>query len=1021
MEGKQTGNGTTTQARLVDKRKIERGGEKSRRGAGSAGEDCRMGTWNIRGLSGKEDELVQEFQRTKLDILGITETKKKGSGEMEMEGDHLLIYSGVDENDRARGGVGCIISSRYRKFVGDWSAIDERILKIEMKFGFNTTILVVYGPNEDGRVAEKDAFWERLNEIVEDVRGRLIVIGDINGRVGKKDEETGEVIGMHGEEERNNNGRRLINFCILNDMIVANTFFQHKEIHKYTREVKSRGEKSIIDYVLINRGNRKEVVDVRVRRGPEIYSDHYLLEAVMRMKVDEEEKDAKQGGPSKRRKQVVKNIRSYRLREPEIAERYKSRIEEEMEGLKVTSADMTVEDLWNTMKLKILNTASEICGITATGGGRKQTRWWNSDIQEQVKIKKRRWREYLQGRTNDAYEIYKRQRTAVKEMIASAKRRAWEEFGEKMERDSKGNQKLFFRVLKNLRRGKQGCMGRVRDRQGRIVNEEEEIMKRWREYFEELLNVEDDQQREDIQPEVYEAEVEEERHLQEEEEEEVQIEEVLVAVKMLKRGKAAGHDKITAEMIQNMGGKGYKLLTELYNKIWLGERIPEDWEIGIVVPLFKKGDSKDCNNYRGITLLSTMLKIYERILERRLRNILDSQLEESQSSFRRGRSSQDHVFTVRQLIEKRRLQGKNLYLAFVDIQKAFDSVPRKIIWQSLRERGIQERLSSNIRNIYRMTRSYVRKDNGQSEEFVTKDGLRQGGVLSPILFIMIMDDILKEVQTKVKRIHVGFRNMSPVCIAECVFADDLLLLAQNEEELQHSVQIWKEALAARNLKINMEKTKVMVVGEERICVGVEMDGTRLEQVSDFKYLGVHIQEDGRQVAELNDRISAAVKIYHALNRSLIGKREISRRTKLSVYKTIFCPILTYGCESWVLNNTMKSRLQAVEMKYLRRVKGITRRDRIRNEAVRNELKIEPILERVEKQQLSWFGHLVRMGQDRQVKKVWMARVIKKQGRGRPRKTWDNTVAELLLKRNLTWTEARAKARNKSEWARLVHK
>ena len=248
----------------------------------------KIGTWNVSGLAGKEDELMQEFQRENLDILGVTETKKKGRGEIEVPGGHLLIYSGVDINARAKEGVGCIINGKHRQLVTKWDSITERILKIEMKLQMPTTLIVVYGPNEDERAANKDEFWEKMGEVVEDIKGRIIILGDMNGRVGRRDEETGEVIGRHGEMPRNNNGVRLINFCILNDLIVTNTFFQHREIHKYTREVKSRGEKSIIDYVLINRSNRKEVIDVRVRRGAEIYSDHYLLKAEIRMKVQEE-------------------------------------------------------------------------------------------------------------------------------------------------------------------------------------------------------------------------------------------------------------------------------------------------------------------------------------------------------------------------------------------------------------------------------------------------------------------------------------------------------------------------------------------------------------------------------------------------------------------------------------------------------------------------------------------------------------------------------------------------------------
>ncbi|CAH0558813.1 unnamed protein product [Brassicogethes aeneus] len=108
------------------------------------------------------------------------------------------------------------------------------------------------------------------------------------------------------------------------------------------------------------------------------------------------------------------------------------------------------------------------------------------------------------------------------------------------------------------------------------------------------------------------------------------------------------------------------------------------------------------------------------------------------------------------------------------------------------------------------------------------------------------------------------------------------------------------------------------------------------------------------------------------------------------------------------------------MRYLRAVKGLTRRDRIRNETVRAELDVEPILDSIKKQQLKWFGHMVRMEEDRQAKRIWQTKTIQKRPRGRPKKTWNDVVAENLEKRNKTWNEARTMARDKNSWTGFVH-
>ncbi|XP_050499989.1 craniofacial development protein 2-like isoform X3 [Diabrotica virgifera virgifera] len=246
----------------------------------------RLATWNIRGLNGKETELSYEFDKNKIEILGITETKKKGIGEIHLEGGHLLIYSGVPPEKRAAAGVGTIIKKEKVIKIQDWKGWSERIVALEMKDeqGEPQTIITAYGPDENEKKEIKEKFWTDLNIAIENSKGQIYVIGDFNGRVGIKDETVTDVIGRYGEEVRNDNGKRLIEFCVLNNLIVTNTHYQHKDIHKFTRQGPRESEKSIIDYILVERDNRKVIQDVRVRRGPEISSDHYLLEARIKNK-----------------------------------------------------------------------------------------------------------------------------------------------------------------------------------------------------------------------------------------------------------------------------------------------------------------------------------------------------------------------------------------------------------------------------------------------------------------------------------------------------------------------------------------------------------------------------------------------------------------------------------------------------------------------------------------------------------------------------------------------------------------
>ena len=135
-----------------------------------------------KGFGKEENELFGKFGKKFLDILGITETKKKGSGEMKIEGGHLLIYKRVSGDSRAKVGVGCFISKNYKGYISKWIGKTEGIHNVELKMEENVTIIVTYGPNEDEITCEKDDYWEKLDFAIQNAKDKLIIIGDLNIR-----------------------------------------------------------------------------------------------------------------------------------------------------------------------------------------------------------------------------------------------------------------------------------------------------------------------------------------------------------------------------------------------------------------------------------------------------------------------------------------------------------------------------------------------------------------------------------------------------------------------------------------------------------------------------------------------------------------------------------------------------------------------------------------------------------------------------------------------------------------------
>uniref|UniRef100_A0A1Y1JWU5 Reverse transcriptase domain-containing protein n=1 Tax=Photinus pyralis TaxID=7054 RepID=A0A1Y1JWU5_PHOPY len=967
----------------------------------------RIATWNVRGLNGKEEEISDELRKLKLDVIAITETKRKGRDEIKLDQGHVMLSSGVPQERRAAAGVACIIHHELAKNIRKWEPHSERILTVELTMDDQTTtIITVYGPDENEKVEVKENFWEKLNQVTEKSKGNIIVAGDFNGRVGNKDTHTG-ILGNYGECTKNNNGIRLINYCQLNNLVITNTFFQHRNIHTYTR-VGPKNEKSIIDYILVERQNRRTMKDVRVMRGAELYTDHFLVVATLKRENGNDTKVR-----TKENKPASPNIKSYKLRDTETATLFKNMLAKKTYN-EIEVENIGIEESWKKFKNRILETAREICGEHKGTRNDKKTEWWNKEIKDEVKAKKNLWKKYLQNRTEAKYEEYKNQRAKVKNMVKQAKEQSWIKFGEKMETNSKENQKLFYKVLKNMRTGKQKQISSIMDKDGNILTEDDEIMDRWKEYFRDLLDHRSNEQNNKHSEQTKNA-------TEDETEKPITKEEINEAIKSLKNGKAPGYDKITTEMLKNLDDRGTEMFWKLCNKIWDEEQIPEDWKIGLIVPIFKKGNARDCNNYRGITLLSAALKTYERILQKRLSEYTEPTLDESQSAFRKGRGVQDHVFTIKQIIEKTRMSRTKTYLAFVDLEKAFDKVQRETVWKSLERRKVDTKLVRAIRSIYNNNINYVIHRNRISVGFETQQGLRQGGVLSPTLFNIFMDEILTTCKPKLQKLHIGYKKLEPIGITQCLFADDLVIAANTKNGLQGNINSWNETLKTHGMKMNINKTKVMIIsqGEEEV-LNITVDNKVIEQVPNIKYLGVNIERNGNQKMDVDDRINKTMKLYYAMNQRFIKKKEIRTKTKMTVYKTIYRPTLTYGSESWVLTTNMKSKLQAVEMKFLRAVKGVTRIDRLRNTSIREELDIESIQEHIEKKQLNWWGHIQRMNEKMQTKTVWETNIKTRRGPGRPRETWSNEVNKIIIRRGQTVKNAKEVAKDRSEWKSFVN-
>ena len=242
-----------------------------------------------------------------------------------------------------------------------------------------------------------------------------------------------------------------------------------------------------------------------------------------------------------------------------------------------------------------------------------------------------------------------------------------------------------------------------------------------------------------------------------------------------------------------------ELLTKAFSQVLKTSKVPTEWAESLTIPLFKgKSSALECERYRGLRLLEHGMKIWEQILRRRLQMCLE--IHQQQFGFMSGRSTTDAIFILRQLQEKYRQNQQKLYHIFVDLQKAFDKVPRRVVQWALRKELVPEYMVQLVMALYSESFSKVRFGGSISPEFPIGVGVHQGSALSPLSFILVLEVATKECRTG-----------DPW---ELVYADGLVLTGETKEEVTSMFLRWREALECRGLKVNLGKTKIMVTGKQ---------------------------------------------------------------------------------------------------------------------------------------------------------------------------------------------------------------
>eukprot|EP00745_Piridium_sociabile_P040619 TRINITY_DN784_c0_g2_i2.p1 TRINITY_DN784_c0_g2~~TRINITY_DN784_c0_g2_i2.p1 ORF type:complete len:579 (+),score=61.48 TRINITY_DN784_c0_g2_i2:324-2060(+) len=519
----------------------------------------------------------------------------------------------------------------------------------------------------------------------------------------------------------NNFGKSLLNLCFLFDVYILNGFCSNDKEGDFT--FVSPNGSSVIDYFLIP-CNLLSNFELKV--GDCLHSWHLPVEVTWNTMNNQIE------GENARQQREEKILWS-----EENATVYENELESDdfyhslQRAFEILTVD--VNDSLDQFVKALCGAAA--CMVRRVGQGRKKCNdWFDEECERKKQEVKRLLKRFQRCKTkNDKEEKRKAYTKSRKEYVKLRKTKEQEFIENRLKKikDSVNDSKTFWTIIRSV------------NRKSFVYNEIP--IQQWHDHFFSVFN----------DPACNIA-TDEESITEDEDDCEplfnspISNEEVIAAIRHLKSGKSAGPDKIVAEMLKHANTVIIDFLTRLFNQLFENATFPSEWAKSIIIPIHKKGDVNNPDNYRGVALTSIVSKVYTHILNKRLTTW--SQREEKnieeQAGFRANYSTIDHIFTLYSIVQKYLLNKTKLYVAFVDFRKAFDSVNRNALWHVLRKNGINGKLYMALKGVYKSVLACVRVNGIYSDFFDCPNGVKQGCLLSPQMFSFFINELAMELSRK---------------------------------------------------------------------------------------------------------------------------------------------------------------------------------------------------------------------------------------------------------------------------------
>lgn len=960
-------------------------------------------SWNVRTTVGHYGNqlklLTDDLNRLNIDICAIQETRRQ-SNEILLSDNYKILLSSADKNGNL--GVAFAIKRSFENCIKNWQPISDRLGVLNITIDKTpVTLVTCHAPTENAPLDDKISFYSSLQSVTRNVTSAsqdlLFILGDFNG---------------NAYEHETENDFLMDSFINQNKLQSANNSFKHKKYNRTTFKKIKNNKWHTYDHALMNSSARKYVTNCRNVLHCVLISDHRPIRL----------KTSFRPAQNKRKYYTNKNrsldFDPATLRRPETQHHYVNTIQSHID----------ISSSFSVISSQLRDAARYSCPKKRT----TTKHWFNEyrDILYPVLAEKANsFQEFRKTPTTTNHNTYKYHRLQANNLVSLCKNKWISNIASNIQESSNANNwRDVYRTLPKLKEQQYQRKLALKTGNCLAVNNQT-CSKMFKEHFEESLNCDPPSNKPiDLQTFYHKAtEVEHIQLLRPPSDSEI-----LCSLNNLKYNKAAGPDRVHSELWKCGGTTTFNIIKKQILDTWESEKVDPLWVESQILPLFKKGDKSDVKNYRPISILNTSGSVLTDLITRRLKAYTENRLSESQYGFRKNRSTQDLIFCVRQLQEHCVEWNKPLFAIFIDFKTAFDSIDRPDLFRVLHYLGIPAKIISIIQSLHTNTTSRVKIEDSLSSKFMTSTGVRQGCKMAPLLFIIHIDTVIKELRRRYPAevlittsletwYKSAVKKTHDFNLRELLFADDLTLIVTSQEIIASLLTIVDAISKSIGLKLNTQKTAVMCLNPNfPINTKIVLNDQSINVVKEFKLLGSIISDDGTLEKEIKNRISTA-KLQRWKLSNVWKSNIINKKTKLSIFKAKVMSTLLYACESWVPKYRHYQSLRGFVTSSLKIINNIRYNTHITNKILYSSSDTLLPEITIKQRRLQYFGHVLRMGPSRLPQLCLLQRYLCPRPSQGVRKRWRDIILQDLKDSSIPANNVTALTRDRTSWRQTVLK